>query len=102
MADAERKVDHGLEDTYNSANLSTQAWDVNFLKVDTDQAFAVAQQHGGKELLEKEPQLGVNYQLDFNKFANQLRWHVIYGGSTSMGKLTVVVDASTGHFIHKE
>ena len=102
MADAERKVDHGVEDSYNSGNLSTQTWDVNFLKVDTDQAFAVAQQHGGKELLEKEPQLGVNYLLDFNKLANQLRWHVIYGGSTSMGKLTVVIDASTGHFIHKE
>jgi hypothetical protein len=102
MADAERKVDHGVEDSYNPANLSTQTWDVNFLKVDTDQAFAVAQQHGGKQLLEKEPQLGVNYQLDFNKFANQLRWHVIYGGNGSMGRLTVVVDASTGQFIHKE
>jgi hypothetical protein len=102
MADATRKVDHGLEDTYNPSNRSTQTWDLNFLKVDTDQAFAVAQKHGGKELLEKEPQLGVNYLLDFSALANQLRWHVIYGGDTSMGKLTVIVDASTGQFVHKE
>jgi len=102
MADAPRKVDHGLEDTYNPSNRSTQTWDLNFLKVDTDEAFAVAQKHGGKELLEKEPQLGVNYLLDFSALTNQLRWHVIYGGTTSLGKLTVLVDASTGKFIHKE
>jgi hypothetical protein len=102
MVDASSTIDHGVEDSYNSSNRSTQTWDVNFLKVDTDQAFAVAQEHGGKRLLEKEPQLGVNYLLNFNARANQLSWHVIYGGNTSMGKLTVVVDASTGHFIHKE
>jgi len=102
MADAERKVDHGVEDSYNPSNRSTQTWDLNFLKVDTDKAFAVAQQHGGKQLLEKEPQLGVNYLLDYSALANQLRWHVTYGGNTSMGRLTVLVDASTGEFIHKE
>lgn len=102
MADAERKVDHGVEDTYIASNRSTPTWDLNFLKIDTDQAFTVAQEHGGKALLEKEPQLGVNYRLDFNSQANQLRWHVVYGGSPSMGKLTVVVDASTGRFLHKE
>lgn len=102
MADAARKVDHGVEDSYNPSNRSTQTWDLNFLKVDTDRAFAVAQEHGGKKLLEQEPQLGVNYVLDYSALTNQLRWHVIYGGNTSMGKLTVLVDASTGNFIHKE
>src|SRR5262249_26545306 len=43
MADAERKVDHGVEDSYNPSNRSTQTWDLNYLKVDTDKAFAVAQ-----------------------------------------------------------
>lgn len=102
MADAERKVDHGVEDSYNPSNRSTQTWDLNYLKVDTDKAFAVAQQHGGKQLLEKEPQMGVNYLLDYSALTNQLRWHVVYGGSGSMGRLTVLVDASTGEFIHKE
>ncbi|HJY87878.1 MAG TPA: hypothetical protein VKE24_13670, partial [Candidatus Acidoferrales bacterium] len=102
MADAERKVDHGVEDSYNPSNRSTQTWDLNFLKVDTDKAFTVAQQHGGKQLLEKEPQLGVNYLLDYSALTNQLRWHVTYGGNPSMGRLTVLVDASTGEFIHKE
>jgi hypothetical protein len=101
MADAPRKLDHGVEDHYNPNNRSMQAWDLNFLKVDTDQAFAVAQQHGGKQLLEKDPNMGVNYLLDFDPLSNQLRWHVIYGGSGA-GRLTVLVNASSGLFLRKE
>jgi len=78
----------------------TQPFDLNYLKVDSDEAFKVAQQHGGKELLAKNPKLNVAYQLDFDPRLSQLKWHVIYGGSPS--PLTVLVDASTGHFIHKE
>lgn len=95
-------VDHGVEDMYNPSNRSTQSWDLNFLKIDTDTAFQTAQEHGGKQLLEKDPKLPVMYMLDFDSAANQLRWHVIYGGTTSSAKLTVIVDASSGRFIHKE
>jgi hypothetical protein len=102
MADATRKIDHGVEDNYNPSNRSMQAWDPNFLKIDTDQAFSVAQQHGGKQLLEKDANLGVSYLLDFDPTSNQLRWHVVYGGSGSSGRLTVMVDASTGDFLRRE
>lgn len=98
--DANSGVDHGVEDVYNPGNRSMQAWDLNFLKVDTDAAFTVAQEHGGKELLEKDPKLPVIYQLNFD--SGQLRWHVIYGGDINSAKLGVVVDASTGKFLHKE
>jgi hypothetical protein len=101
MADASRTIDHGVEDTYNPSNRSMQVWDPNFLKIDTDQAFSVAQQHGGKQLLEKDPKLGISYLLDFDPLTNQLRWHVIYGASGS-GRLSVVVDASSGEFLRKE
>jgi hypothetical protein len=97
MADAPQKLDHGVEDAFNPSNRSTQPWDLNFLKIDTDQAFTVAQQHGGKQLLEKDPKLQVSYLLDFDALSNQLRWHVNYSG-----KLTVLVDASTGQFLRKE
>jgi hypothetical protein len=101
MADAASSLDHGVEAHYNPDNRSMQAWDLNFLKVDTDQAFAVAQEHGGKQLLEKDPNLGVNYLLDFDPLSNQLRWHVIYG-SSGAGRLTVLVNASSGLFLRKE
>jgi hypothetical protein len=100
-ADASPRVDHGVEDSYNPNNRTTQAWDLNFLKADTDQAFNTAQQHGGKAFVEKNPKATVTYLLDFDALSNQLRWHVIYSGE-SAGKLTVLVDASTGQFVRKE
>jgi hypothetical protein len=102
MADAERKVDHGIEDTYNAGNRSMQTWDLNFLKIDTDKALEIAQEHGGKALMEKDPQQPIIYLLDFDSGAGQLRWHVIYGEIESSAKLSVLVDASTGRFLRKE
>ncbi|HZU29645.1 MAG TPA: hypothetical protein VFB79_00930 [Candidatus Angelobacter sp.] len=100
--DAPRGVNHGVEDTYNPANRSASPFDLNFLKTDTDQAFETAQQHGGKQVLEKDPKVSVTYLLDWDIGSNQLRWHVMYGGNESMGKLTVLVDASSGKFLRKE
>jgi hypothetical protein len=95
-------VDHGVEDTFNPNNRSTETWDLAFLKVDTDKAFEVAQEHGGKELLTKEPKMQIMYFLGWNAGSSQLAWFVIYGGSTSNARLTVLVDASSGHFLRKE
>ncbi|MGA8762612.1 MAG: hypothetical protein WB562_06950 [Candidatus Sulfotelmatobacter sp.] len=97
-----RGVSPGTEDTYNPGNASTQIFDVAFLKIDTDQAFAVAQKHGGDKLLEKEPSTIVNYVCDWNHNTNELVWHVIYGDSRETAKLTVAVNASTGEFIRVE
>lgn len=99
--DVQRGVDHGAEDSYNPANRSARTFDLNFLHTDTDKAFEVAQQHGGKQVLEKDPKVGVTYLLDWDAQSGQLRWHVIYGGET-IGKLTVLVDASSGEYIRKE
>ena len=100
--DTPKGVDHGVEDTYNPANRASRPFDLNFLKVDTDKAFEVAQKHGGKQVLEKDAKANVGYLLDWDVQANQLRWHVIYGGNESTGKLTVLVDASSGEFLRKE
>jgi hypothetical protein len=97
-----RGVDHGASDTYNPANRSTQSFDLNYLRVDSDKAFEVAQAHGGKELLEKAPETEIKYLLDWDAHASELKWHVIYGGNEGLAKLSVVVDASTGLFIHKD
>ncbi|HET9837641.1 MAG TPA: hypothetical protein VFR84_05345 [Candidatus Angelobacter sp.] len=101
-SDAHKGIDHGTEDSYNPDNRSYRMFDLNFLKADTDKAFEVAQQHGGKQLLEKEPKTQISYLLDWDSQSGQLRWHVIYGGSESMSKLTVLVDASSGNFIRRE
>ena len=100
--DGPRGVNHGAEDSYNPANRTARIFDLNYLKTDTDKAFEVAQAHGGKQITEKDPKASVGYLLDFDAQANQLRWHVIYGGNDVNSKLTVLVDASNGEFLRKQ
>jgi hypothetical protein len=97
-----RGVSPGNEDTYNPSNASTQIFDVAFLKIDSDQALAVAQKHGGEKILEKDSSTPVIYVCDWNHNTNELTWHVIYGNSRDASKLTVAVNASTGEFIRVE
>ena len=98
----ERGISPGTEDTFNPANISTRPFDFAFLKSDSDQAFEVAQAHGGKRLLDADPQQPVKYALVWNPSANELVWRVIYGTSENDAKLRVVVDASTGTFLEAE
>jgi hypothetical protein len=95
-------ISHGVDDTYSPSNSSTQVFNIQFLKVDTDKAFAVGEQHGGDKLLEKEPDTPVLYVLDWNRQTNELLWHVIYGADRETAKLRVAVNASTGEFSRVE
>jgi hypothetical protein len=95
-------VSHSVEDSYSSSNSSTQVFNVQFLKVDTDKAFAIAQEHGGEKLLQKEPDTPVFYVLDWNRQENELAWHVIYGIDRDKAKLRVAVNATTGKFSRVE
>ena len=89
-----RGVTPGTEDTYTPGN----PFDINFLKIDSDKAYEVAQKHGGDKIA-KTP---VTYLLDWAPGENKLVWHVIYGSSRSNAKLVNDVDATTGFFIRKE
>lgn len=95
-------ISHGVDDTYSPANSSTQIFNVQFLKTDSDKAFAVAQEHGGVKLLEQEPKTPVFYILEWNHLTNELLWHVIYGTDRETAKLRVAVNASTGEFSRVE
>jgi hypothetical protein len=97
-----RGVNPGIEDSYSPSNSSTQVFDMAFLKIDSDQAFATAQKHGGDKILEKDPKTPVIYVCDWNHNTLELIWHVIYGSSRDGAKLTVAVNASTGEFIRVE
>lgn len=98
----ERGVNPGTEDSYSTSNASTQVFDIAFLKIDSDQAFATAQKHGGDKILEADAKTPVFYICDWNHNTNQLIWHVIYGAARDSAKLTVAVNASTGEFIRVE
>ena len=98
----DRGVNPGTEDSYSASNASTQVFDMAFLKIDSDQALATAQKHGGDKILEKAPDTPVIYVCDWNHNTSELVWHVIYGASREGAKLTVAVNASSGEFIRVE
>lgn len=98
----EKGVSFGPEDTYNPRNTSTQVFDVNFLKSDSDQAFKAAQAKGGEALLKKDPKTPIIYTLDWDAKGNELIWHVSYGESPQDYKLKIAVNASTGEYLKKE
>lgn len=97
-----RGISPGPEDSYNPNNASTQVFDIGFLKVDSDKALEVAQQHGGDKVLQKDPDTPILYVLDWNHTTNELTWHVIYGVSRDQAKLRVAVNATTGEFLRVE
>ena len=100
--DMDPGISHGTEDTFSAANASTQPFDLNFLKIDSDQALATANKHGGDKLLKKDPKMPVQYLLDWDPRKNQLVWHVIYGTSRMNAALVIDLDATKNDFIREE
>ncbi len=98
----ERGVTPGSEDSFSPGNISTRPFDLNYLKTDSEDAFQVAQKHGGSALLKKSPTIPVNYVLDWDPRKSQLIWHVIYGENPHDPDLQIAVDASTGVYLRKE
>ena len=97
-----RGISPGNEDSYSPSNASTQIFDIGFLKIDSDKAFELAQQHGGDKVLAKDADTPVLYILEWDRVNNNLVWHVIYGNSRDDAKLKVAVNATTGEFIRIE
>ena len=95
-------VSPGTEDSYSPTNTSTQIFDIQFLKIDSDQALETAKQHGGDKLLESAPDTPVLYALSWDRAANGLLWHVAFGADRDSAKLRVAVNASTGEFVKVE
>jgi hypothetical protein len=89
-----RGVTPGAPDSYTPGN----TFDVNFLKIDSDKAYEVAQKHGGDKIASSP----VTYLLEWEPGENHLLWHVIYGSSRNDAKLVVDVDATTAEFNRKE
>ncbi len=94
----ERGVSFTTEDSWNPTNTSTHPFSFEFLKVDSDKAYDVAEKNGGSKLTKKDPKQPVFFVLDWDNAKNMLIWHVIYGTTQDDAKLRVAVNASTGEF----
>ena len=98
----EQGISFSAEDSWSPTNSSTQTFDIAFLKVDSDQAYEVAQKNGGDKLTKKDPKQPVIFVLDWDTTKNQLVWHVLYGNNPRDTKLRIAVDATSGAFIRVE
>ena len=98
----EQGISFSAEDAYNPSNSSTQVFDLAFMKTDSDNAFEVAEKHGGDKLTRKDPKQPVTFILDWDARKSQLVWHVIYGDSPDDAKLRVAVNATSGEFLRVE
>lgn len=95
-------VSLGNIEDYVASNVSTRPFDMNFLKIDSTQAFETAQKHGGAALLKKTPDMLTRYSLRSDPRTNSLSWSVQYAPAGATSKLDVIVNASTAQFVRIE
>ncbi len=94
----EQGVSFTAEDSWSPTNTATQVFDLAFLKIDSDQAYAVAQKNGGEKLLKKNPKQPVFFVLDWDARKSTLLWHVVYGTGMDDAQLRIAVNATSGEF----
>jgi len=83
----------------SSPEISRSMFQSMLLIVDSDKAFAIAQENGGANILKKDPQQPILYSVDWDAKNKELVWAVTYGTSRSDSKGIGVIDASTGKFL---
>jgi hypothetical protein len=98
----EQGITFSAEDSWSPTNGSTSAFDLAFLKVDSDKAYEVAQKNGGEKLTKKDPKQPVIFVLSWDATNNQLVWHILYGENPTEAKLRIAVDATSGAFLRVE
>jgi len=95
-------INPGSEDDFNPNNASTRPFDFGFLKADSDQAYQVALEHGGKDFVARNKDAVTRYTLRFDGRSNQLLWIVnMESASAKAHPLTIILDASSGKFLKK-
>ena len=70
-----------------------------YLQADSDEAYRVAQQHGGNVLLKKDLKQPVTYMLDWDSKRQELVWGVMYGTGQADSKGVGIINASKGTFL---
>jgi hypothetical protein len=67
--------------------------------VDSDAAAKLAQEHGGVDLVKRNPQQPVYYELGVDSKTNKLLWAAVYGTSQKDNKGIGLIDATYPKFL---
>jgi hypothetical protein len=72
---------------------------ISDIKVDSDAAAKLAQEHGGTDLIKRNPQQPVSYELGVDLKSNKLLWAAIFGTSQKDNKGIGMIDATNPKFL---
>lgn len=93
---------YGITSTTESAyaaNVPALIFDPSYFQTDSDKAYSVTIEHGGSDLIKKDPQQPVVYLLEWEPKQKGLFWYVIYGKNQAERKGICVINATTGAFV---
>ena len=85
-------------DAPNAWSNDNRAFLLAAAKIDTDQAWETALQHG-EEYAKKNPDMPISYTLELGRNINDPMWRVIWGESATSSAFSVLIDASTGLYL---
>ena len=92
----------GFTDTTEApyaANVPALMFQPSYFLTDSGKAFAATLDHGGSDLIKKNPKQPIIYSLDWDTKRKELVWLVIYGTSGADRQGLGVVNARTGAFL---
>jgi hypothetical protein len=89
----------GSPESPSSPEMSQAMFQSLLLIVDSDKAFATAQENGGAGILKKNPQQPILYSVDWDARNRQLVWAVMYGTSHADSKGVGIIEATSGKFL---
>lgn len=84
------------------SELTGPPFPVQALKTDSDQAYQVAEEKGGRVFRQKNPKEPVTMVVELSRTMNKVLWNVYYSASPNDSRFTVRLDAATGKFIKVE
>jgi hypothetical protein len=76
-----------------------EPFDAFLVKTDSDKAFAISLEHGGKAMLEKNPAGPVTYMVAMKRGETVPYWYVIYGENLKKNSGIGIINATTGAFV---
>jgi hypothetical protein len=86
-------------ETASAPDMARSMFQPMLLIIDSDKAYATAQENGGANILKKNPQQPILYSLDWDASKKELVWGILYGTSRSDSKGVGIIDATTGKFL---
>lgn len=90
----------GIEEDYGGARGPAIPFQIAAIKVDSDQAYAVAAEKSA-DYMKKNPDKPVSFLLEQTNRFPDLTWRVIWGESVNTSDYSIFVDATLGKYLER-